>query len=387
MLDYLPLPGTPIEELDTPCVIIDLDRMERNIETAASFYRDRPAKLRPHIKGHKCPAIARRIIEAGGTNGGVTAAKLGEAEAMVEGGIPKVLIYNIITTPPKVQRLCSLATSADVAVTVDDPGNVQELSEAAQAFGVTLNICVEVDVGGARTGTLPGQPSVDLCKIVARTPGLRFAGIVGYEGAFNIQDFEERTLKCLERTQRLLDTREDLERAGLPPEIVGCGGTSNWNIGGAQPGITETQPGRYVVGDLIYRGLGFEVAIKVLTTVISRPRENFAVTDCGHKAIGLNYYSTMSELKHKPFETFKQGAYDGFPEVESPAGGAKVVSLDAEHCRLELEGEANKLKRGDKVVLLPAYEASTANQNTHFFGVRNGKVETVWEVSARGKFR
>jgi D-serine deaminase-like pyridoxal phosphate-dependent protein len=138
---------------------------------------------------------------------------------------------------------------------------------------------------------------------------------------------------------------------------------------------------------LIYRGLGFEVAIKVLTTVISRPRENFAVTDCGHKAIGLNYHSTIAELKHKPFEILKQGAYDGFPEVESPANRAKVVSLDAEHCRLELEGEANKLKRGDKVVLLPAYEASTANQNTHFFGVRNGKVETVWDVSARGKFR
>jgi 3-hydroxy-D-aspartate aldolase len=384
--DYLPLPGTPVEELETPCAIVDLDLMELNIETAASFYRDRPAKIRPHIKGHKCPAIARRIIKAGSALGGVAAAKVGEAEAMVEGGIRDELIYNIITTPPKVRRLCSLAKNAKITVTVDDPGNVEELSEAAQAFGVTLDICVEVDVGGSRTGRPPGQPGVDLCRMVAKTPGLRYAGIVGYEGAFNVEDFETRTTKCLERTQRLLDTREMLEKAGLYPEIVGCGGTSTWNIGGAQSGITETQPGRYVVGDLIYRGLGFATALKVLSTVISRPRENFAVIDCGHKAIGLNYYSTIAELPYKPFGNFKQGAYDGFPEVEYP-DGAKVLSLDAEHGRLHLEGEANKLKCGDKVTLLPAYEASTANQHTHYYGVQNGKVKTVWEISARDKFR
>ena len=386
MPEYLPLPGTPVAELETPCAIIDLDLMEWNIEKVASFYRDRPAKVRPHIKGHKCPAIARRIIQAGGTLEGVAAAKVGEAEAMVEGGIDNVLIYNIITTPPKVRRLCSLAQNADITVTVDDAENVEELSQAAQAFGVTLGICVEVDVGGSRTGRPPGQPSVELCRMVANSPGLRYAGVVGYEGAFNIEDFETRTLKCLERTQRLLDTREMLETAGLHPEIVGCGGTSTWDIGGAQSGITETQPGRYVIGDLIYRGLGFVTALKVLSTVISRPRDNFAVIDCGHKAIGLNYFSTISEVGYKPFGTFKQGVYDGFPEVETP-DGAKVLSLDAEHGRLHLEGEANQLKRGDKVTLLPAYEASTANQHTHYYGVRHDKVETVWEISARGKFR
>ena len=132
-----------------------------------------------------------------------------------------------------------------------------------------------------------------------RSPGLHFAGLLGYEGSIPIPDFEERTVKTRERIQRLLDTREMVERAGLHCEIVGGGGTTTWNITGTIPGITEVQPGRYLTSDLLYRPLGdFEVSVKILATVISRPRKGLAIIDCGHKAGHLNFSGHANHEKN-----------------------------------------------------------------------------------------
>ena len=383
MSSYLPVPGATLEELDTPALLIDLPIFEQNMKLVADFYREREAKVRPHIKGHKCPEIAHLQLNAGSTVGGVCAAKLGEAEIMVDGGIDQVLIFNEITSPPKMRRLTALASRGDISVAVDDAGNVEELSEAAQAAGVTIGACVEVSVGIDRCGVAPGQPAVELAKAVMRAPGIHFAGLLGYEGSIPVLDFEERTVKTRERIQRLLDTREMVERAGLHCGIVGGGGTTTWNITGTIPGITEVQPGRYVTSDLLYRPLGdFEVSVKILATVISRPRKGLAIIDCGHKAGHLNFSGHASLEKYPMLPS----DYNGYPQVESPQG-ARVVGLDAEHGRIELEGDAEQLKRGDKVVLLVAYHGAPLNQHSYYLGVRDGKVETVWDTSGTNKYR
>ena len=383
MVEYLPVPGSSLEEVDTPALLIDLPEFERNMNKVADFYRHREAKVRPHVKGHKCPEIAHLQLDAGGTVGGVCTAKLGEAEAMVHGGIQQVLIFNQITTAPKMRRLTALARHADITVAVDDPGNVEELSEAAQAAGVTVGACVEVDIGLDRCGVDPGQPAVELASQVERAPGLRYDGLLGYEGSMPYLDFEERTLKTRARIQRLLDSREMVEAAGMQCSIVGGGGTCTWNITGTFPGVTEVQPGRYIIADLIYTRLGdFEVSLKVLATVVSRPRKGLAIIDVGHKAIHLNFsaHSSREKFPYLPAD------YDGFPKVEYPQG-AQFTSLDSAHGRLRVEGDAEQLRRGDKIVLLPAYEGTPVNQHDYYVGVRDGRVETVWEITAARKYR
>lgn len=384
MAEYLQAAGTCIDDLDTPALLVDLPALERNVRKVADFHKARDAKLRPHIKGHKSPDIARIQIAAGGTNGGVTAGKLGEAEAMVHGGIHDVLIFNQITTSPKMKRLMSLARQAVITVAVDDPGNVDELSSAAQAFGATLGVCVEVDIGIDRCGVDPGNPALELARHIARAPGLQFKGLLGYEGAMPWLDFEERSCKAKERLQRLLDTRQMVEAAGLQCEIVGGGGSSTWNITGTLSGITEVQPGRYCVPDLIYQRTGdFETSLTLLTTVVSRPRKGLAVIDSGHKALHLNYAAQV-----RPGGNYQTtpADYDGLPEVKN-VNGAKVYELDAEHGKVRLDGDAEQLRRGDKVVLLPAYGSTVFNQHDFIFAVRDRRVEAVWEISGARKYR
>ena len=172
--------GTPIEEIDTPALLLDLDVMERNVARMAAAFRSLPAKLRPHAKTHKCPIIAHTHLAAGAI--GVTCAKLGEAEVMLAGGIRDILIANQVVGVRKVARLVSLARHADLIIAVDDARNVEELSAAAHAAKVSLRVLVEVNVGMHRCGVEPGEPTLFLAQQIEQTPGLRFAGLMGYEG-------------------------------------------------------------------------------------------------------------------------------------------------------------------------------------------------------------
>ena len=383
MEELLPTPGLLLSDVDTPALLVDLPLFEANLHKVADFYQNRPAKIRPHVKGHKSPDIARLQLAAGSTVGGLATAKLGEAEVMVDGGFKDVLIFNQITSVPKMRRLSVLAKRAKVTVAADDPGNIEELSEAAQASKVNIGVCVEVDIGLGRSGVAPGNPTVAMVQTITKATGLTFEGLLGYEGAQMYTDFEERMLKTRERIQRLLDAREMVENFGYRCNIVGAGGTSTWNIAGTFDGITEVQPGRYVIADLFYKHLGdFDVSLKVLSTVTSKPRKGLAIIDCGHKAIHLNYSGHVDNEKRQ----YLIPEFTGLPLVEYPAG-ARLTSLDAEHGRLELTGDADQLRRGDKVILLPAYEATPVNQHDYFLGIRNGLVETVWPITAARKFR
>ena len=369
MINLLPRPGMAIEELDTPTLVVDLVKLDQNIETIHAFFRDRPARVRSVTKGHKCPALAQRQMTVdGAVPYGLCCAKVSEAEVMADAGARHVRMIEQVVGRQKGERLLNLARRVHVIALVDDRSNVDELSEAAAAHGVNLEVLVEVEIGLNRCGVLPGAPTVELARYVAGKNSLRFVGLSGHEGTMAITDPEDRVVRVRERVQRLLDSREDVERAGLPMEICGAGSTTTWKIAGAMDGITEIDPGTYALMDYgltqSMPDLGFDVALNVLTTVISRPTKDRAVVDCGHKAIG-------------------RAADGGMPFVADQPG-ATVNRCNSGHGVLDLDGEASRLAVGDKLILLPYYSAGAVALHDHYVGVRDGKVECIWEIAARG---
>ncbi|UCH57267.1 MAG: DSD1 family PLP-dependent enzyme [Candidatus Bathyarchaeota archaeon] len=359
--------GAQIDELDTPTLLIDLDTMERNIETMAGFFRSVPAELRPHAKTHKCPVIAQKQIEAGAI--GVTCAKLGEAEAMVAGGIRDVLIANQVVGEPKVTRLVNLAEHSDVIVAVDSYINMRHLADRAKSKGVRLNVLVEVDIGNNRCGTDPGEPTLELAREVAGHNNLNLRGLLGYEGfCQNIRDIEERREKAHGAMAKLINTKELLEEKGLDMEIVSAGGTGTHMITGRYPGVTEVEAGSYVFMDATYsrvEGLEhFNCALTVLTTIMSLPRQGVAVCDAGLKAITIE--------PSRPLPTVKG------------LNGVLYERASEEHGRLKVEPDSG-LRVGDKLEVIVSHCCTNTNLYDYYHCIREGSLEDLWKISARGK--
>ena len=231
-------------------------------------------RLRPHAKTHKCPTLARMQLAAGAI--GITCAKLGEAEVMAAAGIKDILIANQIVGAGKIARLVNLAAYTEVMVAVDDAANVAELDAAAQAKGVRLRVVIEVDIGMARCGVQPGRTRARPgAAASSRVPGLRFEGVMGYEGHTIFHpDPEERRALTEPSVKLLVDTADLLRRNGIPVAIVSSGGTGTHFITGRYPGITEIQVGSYITMDSQYRegvGIDFAYGLTVLATVVSAP--------------------------------------------------------------------------------------------------------------------
>ena len=358
--------GTPKKQLDTPVLLIDLDVMESNIAKMADYFTGVDAELRPHTKTHKTPILAHKQIAAGAI--GVTCAKLGEAEVMVEGGIKDILIANEIVPDQKITRLVSLARHADIMVAVDDPANVENLSQAARGKNAHLRVLVEVDIGMKRCGVSPGEPALRLAQKVAASKNLIFAGLMGYEGhTVTIRDFEERKRKTEDSLTLMIDTKHLLEQNGLEVGIVSGGGTGTHNITGQFPGITEVQAGSYILMDSYYREVldVFDCALTVLATVISRPSEDRAITDAGMKTVTKEF---------------------GLPEVKN-ANGAELIQLSEEHGKLDVSNCDADLRPGDRIELIPSHGCTTINLHDQFFGIRDGILESIWDIAGRGKLR
>ena len=350
-------------DVDTPALLLDLTLLERNIAKMAAFAREAGVNLRPHSKTHKSPTIAAMQVAAGAI--GVTCQKLGEAEVMADAGINGILISNEIVGSKKIERLMALARRADVMVAVDDAHNVADLSEAAVAAGLTLKVLVEVDVGMMRCGVQPGEAALALAERISQAPGLQFMGLMGYEGhTVSIRDADQRRQGATASLQLLVDTGDLLRRRGLAVSVVSSSGTGTFDIGGRFPGITEIQVGSYATMDADYREVGvpFECALTVLATVISTPREGVAIIDAGMKTIAPDH---------------------GMPKVVAVAG-AEVLALSEEHGWIILSGP-DRLQPGDKARLIPGHGCTTINLHDRYYVVRDGWVEDVWPVAARGR--
>lgn len=362
--------GAPLSEIETPALLIDLDALDRNIDKMAAFARAAGIRVRPHAKTHKCPEIARRQIAAGAV--GQCVQKVGEAEALVRGGIRDVLVSNQVVGERKLRRLAALAADAAIALCFDAPAQVDEAGRVARDFGVELGALVEIDVGMERCGVAPGVAAQALARRIADTRGLRFRGLQAYHGrAQHLQTYPERAQAVAAAVDAVRETLDALAADGLACEIVGGAGTGTFRIEAASGVYNELQVGSYVFMDTEYARLDgaqggryseFEHSLFVLATVMSAPAADRVVVDAGLKS-----YS----------------AEKGLPWVHGCAD-TEVVGVSDEHGKLRLGPDAPRLRLGDRVWLIPGHCDPTVNLHDWYVGVRRERVAALWPIAARG---
>ncbi len=361
-------PGMNRSELDTPCLCIDLDRMEANIRRMAAFMREHGKQWRPHAKCHKTPAIAHRQLAEGAI--GITCAKASEAEVFAMSGVRDILIANMVVGEAKCERVASLCRWADPIVACDHYAQVEPLAACCHRHGVTCRVIIEVDIGMHRVGVQPGEDTLNLAQAIDRLPGVQFAGIMGYEGhLLRVADLDEKRRKIDEAMAVLVSCRDAIERSGIRCGIVSAGGTGSYQITAGCPGVTELQAGGGIFADPYYLGPcqveGLEPALSVLATVVSRPSRDRAVLDSGRKTLNPDIH--MPLVKH-------------FPD-------ATVEQLSAEHCAVRLGSESRDWRIGQKVELIPGYADFTTVLHDAFYGFRGDRLEVVWPILGRGKLQ
>ncbi len=364
------IPGMREDEIDTPALVIDLDAFEYNLDTMAARLAPTGARLRAHAKTHKSPVISHLQIARGAVGNCVQ--KVAEAEVLAWGGVPDILVSNEVVGAAKLARLCGLARIAKVAVCADDEGQVAAIEAAATDAGIRMSVLVEIDVGASRCGVAPGPEAVALASRIAASKSLIFGGLQAYHGSAQHKrtPAERRTMigGAIDASRR---TVEQLRQRGLECPIVGGAGTGTFEIESASGVYTEIQAGSYVFMDADYaRNLDeggapvatFRHALFVLATVMSATRPGLAVLDAGHKAVAVD--SGLPTIWQRP--------------------DIRYVSASDEHGKLEVGSETATPKVGEKLRLVPGHCDPTVDKFDWYVGVRNGRVECLWPVAARG---
>ena len=362
--------GDPIDAVDTPALIIDLDAFEFNLRKLPETLVGKSVRIRPHAKTHKSPIIALKQIELGAI--GVCCQKVSEAEALVYGGVHDVLVSNEIIGTQKLERLAALAKLATIGVCVDDAHNVRDIATAAARLNVKLDVYVEIDVGTFRCGVAPGDPAVALAKEISAHKRLRFAGLHAYHGAAQHQRTDAaRRASIHAACERVTATKQALQGAGLDCPIITGAGTGTYSLEASSQIYNEIQPGSYIFMDADYgRNFAedgvpisnFRQSLFVWTTVMSRPTQDRAVVDAGLKSLSVD---------------------SGMPLVASLRGVDYARASD-EHGVLTIKDSNTELTLGEKIRLTPGHCDPTVNMHDWYVGVRNGIVEQLWPISARG---
>ncbi len=360
--------GSAKREFDTPLLCVDIEQFERNLQQMARVTAAGGKQWRPHAKGHKTPPVAWREIEAGAI--GVTCAKLGEAEIFATSGVRNILVANVLATPLKAVRAAALCRVSELIVACDHYVQAEMLSEACQRAGVICRVLVDINIGMNRTGIRPGKDAVELAQGIDQLPGLKLAGVMGYEGhLLKLADPEAKRREIVEAISILEHARDTFVKRGLCCDIVSAGGTGSLHITSQCAAVTELQAGGGVFGDPLYvdaMGLeGCAPAVTILTTVTSRPALNRAILDAGRKTVNPDLCP--------PF-------VKGYPD-------AVVQSLSAEHCTLELGPGSQSLKIGDQVELVVGYVDLTTPLHDEFHVFRGSRLEALWPISARGRLQ
>ncbi len=360
--------GMRLEEVDTPALVVDLDAFERNLRRMMDAVAGSGVRVRAHSKTHKCPVIARLQMAAGAL--GVCCQKVSEAEAMVEGGIGDVLVSNEVVGAAKLARLAELARRARVGVCVDNARNVRDLDAACRAAGTKLDAYVEVDVGARRCGVPPGESAAALAREVAARAHLRFAGLQAYHGAAqHVRSMTERREQIAQAAQAAQATRSRIEAEGIACPLVTGAGSGSFMFEIDSGVFDEIQPGSYVFMDADYARNEwadplprFEHALFVLATVMSRPVPERAVLDAGLKASSVD---------------------SGLPLVWQRPGLAYVRASD-EHGVIDIATGATAPALGEKILLIPGHCDPTVNLYDWYVCMRDGRVEALWPITARG---
>jgi D-serine deaminase-like pyridoxal phosphate-dependent protein len=351
--------GRRRQELTTPALVLDIDAAQRNIDHMASRLAALPAGIRPHVKVHKSPDLARRQMEAGAL--GLCTATVWEAMVMFEAGIDDLFVVNTVAGPDKIRALAELAREARVRVAVDEPANAEVLSRSAVAAGSTLGVMIEVDDGMDRAGVDDADAAIALASRIGKMPGLRIDGITGYEGhCSTTPERELRIQRQREAMAMLVGVADRLIEAGFPVAVVSAGGTATWELTAANPRLTEIQAGTYVVMDMFHGHMapGFEHPLTVQTTVISTPPGRL-ILDAGNKSMGAG---TLARIVGFPYE---------------------AISFAEEHGIFRAAPDL-PLKVGDSISLIPGYSPGTVNWYDAYHVVKDDVVVDIWPVVPRG---
>jgi D-serine deaminase-like pyridoxal phosphate-dependent protein len=346
-----------VEELETPALLIDLDAMEGNLTRVSEFYRRCPVKARPHFKNHCVLALAERQVAGGAI--GITVARVRHAEALVDRGIPSILVANEIVDDSSLRRLIALSDQAEIILSVDDAENIARIAHLAGDARPKVNVVIDLEVGLRRCGA-PPQDALSLAR-QARDAGLRVRGLMGYEGHLQkMPDTDEtRRLRC-DVAALLNRTRLLLENDGMPVDIVTLGGTGTYKAYVESPGITEVQVGSYLLMDMFYQPFApdFQLGLTVLTRVVSCRAGDHFVLDAGFKALS-------SER--------------GMPTVKS-LSGLRVTALHAEHTVVQIEDPDVRVRTNDLVELWAHYSDATVHLHRSMYGIRRGEVEDIFPI-------
>lgn len=354
--------GLHKRDLETPALCLDLTRYERNVARMVDYIVRRCSiAWRPHMKGQKAAELARLAVNAGAI--GVTCATVYEAEAMVDAGIQSILVAHESVGERKLRRLANMQRRSTVISATDSHEHLAMLAAAAQAEGVVIPVILELNVGMNRSGIAPGQPALDLARKAHATPGIRFLGLMGWEGhVLGFDDAEKKNQTKLSITA-LTATAQLCRDADLPVEIVSSSGSGTFLNAAPLPGITEVQAGGGVFSDKSYAAWGLEhdFALTIVTRVASRPSPNRIIVDGGFKTMSKDH---------------------GYPEPIGLAPVKKMV-LSAEHGNLELEHPSETPRVGDIVEFIPGYTDSTVCLHDEMVVLRDDVVTDVWTIPGR----
>ena len=366
-------PGQPLAEVDTPSLVLDLDVFERNVERMQTLADRAGIRLRPHAKAHKCPDIALAQVARGAV--GICCQKASEALPFVRAGIADIHISNELASPAKARMLAVLARHARISVCVDDARQVAALAQACAAAQAMVTVFVEIDVGQGRCGVADADAALRLVEEIALHPGLRFGGLQAYHGgAQHRRTRAERREAAAHAAAKAGAVVARLQAAGVACEVVTGGGTGSVEFDLASGVYTEIQPGSYVFMDGDYGrnewdpATGFGHSLFIASTVMSVAPATRVVLDAGLKSMAVD---------------------SGLPLVRQPEGGAELryVAANDEHGIVECGEGAARPGLGEQVLLVPGHCDPTLNLYDELVGIRNGRVECVWPVAARGLSR
>ena len=361
--------GMALEEIATPALLIDLDAFEKNVKVMADFIRANGVRHRAHAKTHKSIDIALYQMDQGGACG-ICCQKVSEAEALVAAGITDVLVSNQVVNHRQIDRLATMARRARVIVCVDDAANVDELSAAAVKNEVQIECLVEIDCGGGRCGVSSGRPAVELARKISGSEGLLFSGLQAYQGsAQHVREYALRQAKVEAAVEQVAETLKMLESEGLQCSIVGGAGTGTYYFEGTSKVYNELQCGSYIFMDVDYQRIcdadgncisEFDNSLFVLTSIMSHTKPDIAVCDAGLKVLSVD---------------------SGLPKVFGRDDLEYTQSSDEHGVIADPDGV---LRLNDKLMLIPGHCDPTCNLFDWYVGVRAGKVECLWPVTARG---
>jgi 3-hydroxy-D-aspartate aldolase len=371
--DIPAVPGMDEAGIQTPCLVLDLDALERNIVKMGNYAREHGVCHRSHGKMHKSVDVQKLQERLGGAVG-VCCQKVSEAEVFARGGIRDILVSNQVRDPAKIDRLARLpGYGARIIVCVDDVANVAELSAAVQRHGTTLECLVEIDCGAGRCGVATTNDAIAIAEAIDAAPALTFSGIQAYQGAMqHLESYADRQARLGDAIARVKTMVDALQAAGLTPAIVSGGGTGSYYFESSSGVYNELQCGSYAFMDADYGRIRdkdghridqgeWENALFILTSVMSHAKPGQAVCDAGLKVLSLD---------------------SGLPVIHG-RDDVKYTNASDEHG--VIEDKRGVLRINEKLKLVPGHCDPTCNLHDWYVGVRNGRVEVVWPVSARGK--